>query len=101
MVQTKRCLVTPKKYRYISGILTKCKKIEGPMILDLNTREIKRCMMNGAIVQILEDGTQLPLDERNYFVLNSQEDKPILPPGVDEDDIAKVGRAKIGKAIII
>lgn len=102
MTQTKHCLITPKKYRYITGILPNMKKIEGPMELDLNIKEIKRCMMNGALVQILDDGSQIPLDERNYHIFSTDEqDIPVLPPGIELEDIARVGYAKVGKAIII
>lgn len=95
MQSMKKCLVTPKKYRYITGILPKGKKIEGPMELTLNKKEIKRCMMNGAVVQILIDGTYLPLDEKNWYTENRTE-----LPDIPLDKIAKVGQAKIGQAII-
>ena len=95
MKTTKKCLVTPKKYRYITGILPNNKKIEEPMELELNKKEIKRCMMNGAVVQILLDGSYLPLDEKNYYV-NNKVDISDIPL----DKIAKVGQAKIGQAII-
>lgn len=99
MVTMKHCIVTPKKYRFITDILPKNKKIEGPMELDLNIKEIKRCMMNGAVVQILTDGEMVALDETNYYSLELESITGIHPP-VELDDIAKVGEAEVGKAII-
>jgi len=99
MVTMKHCIVTPKKYRFITGILTKNKKIEGPMELDLNIKEIKRCMMNGAVVQILTDGEMVALDETNYYSLELESITDVHPP-VELDEIAKVGEAEVGKAII-
>ena len=69
------------------------------MELDLNIKEIKRCMMNGAVVQILTDGEMVALDETNYYSLELESITGIHAP-VELDDIAKVGEAEVGKAII-
>lgn len=99
MVTMKHCIVTPKKYRFITGILPMNKKIEGPMELDLNTKEIKRCMMNGAVVQIITDGSLLELDEKNYYLEENKSNTNIHPP-IPLDEIAKIGEAEIGEAKI-
>lgn len=99
MVTMKHCIVTPKKYRFITGILPMNKKIEDTMELDLNIKEIKRCMMNGAVVQILSNGEMVDLDEKNYYSLELESITDVHPP-VSLDDIAKVGEAEVGKAMI-
>ena len=99
MVTMKHCIVTPKKYRFITGILPMNKKIEGTMELDLNIKEIKRCMMNGAVVQILSNGEMVDLDEKNYYSLELESITDVHHP-VSLDDIAKVGEAEVGKAMI-
>ena len=98
MALMKHCVVTPKKYRYITGILPNNKKIEESMELDLTIKEIKRCMMNGAIVQVLDDGSMLPLDERNYYSTDPITEE--VNPPISEEDVSKIGDAKVGQAIL-
>ena len=60
MVTMKHCIVTPKKYRFITGILPKNKKIEGPMELDLNSTKEGKVL--GQILDVMQEMTAYVTD---------------------------------------
>lgn len=74
LTDTKKVKVYPKTYRYISDILEKMKRIEEPMELTLNKKEIVRAMSNAVVVEIGEDGTETVLNPFTYNLKSDIED---------------------------
>lgn len=58
-----KCAIIPSAGREISGILPNNKRISEETILCLNKREILKCMKNGSVYGIREDGTRVLLTD--------------------------------------
>ena len=58
-----KCLIIPSKGREISGILPNNKRISEETTLCLNKREILKCMKNGSVYGIREDGSKVLLTD--------------------------------------
>lgn len=99
----KKCLVTPKKNRFISGILPNRKRIDKPMILLLENWQIKRCMSQCVVIFIDSDGDEVPIHERNWNKTPEELeiDSTIEPPVPDNKLlVAKVGYCKVGASMV-
>lgn len=63
---TKKVKVSPAKNKFVSDILRNNKRIEEPMVLELNKKEIQRAMNSAAVTSVSKDGKETPLDTRNW-----------------------------------
>lgn len=93
------CTVTPKRNRFVPNILPGRKRIEQEMTLELNKNEIRKCMNEGCLVAIIENGVKVQLDEKNWYK-KVEELAPIDPeppkPEPIDTEYAFIGSAKVG-----
>lgn len=68
-----KCVIIPSPGREILGILPNNKRISEETVMCLNKREILKCMKNGSVYGIREDGTRVLLtdsDTINKEIMN-------------------------------
>lgn len=58
-----KCVIIPSKGREISGILPNNKRISEETTMCLNKREILKCMKNGSVYGVREDGSRVLLTD--------------------------------------
>lgn len=77
----KKCKIIPK-----TGIpdILKLQRIEYPCEMILNEREIRRAVSFATVYEILEDGSEILLDEYNFDDVHETTEEP-LPPTDDPD----------------
>lgn len=82
----KNIKVFPKRYRFIPGMLNNNKRIYEPTeIKNASVANIIYCMNYGNVVELLSDGTEVPIDTQNIRDNNEQEHKEaITTPEVGE-----------------
>lgn len=61
--EIKTCKVYPAKGKRITGILPNNRAITEPGMYNLNTNEIRKCMKFGDVFEIVDDGTEVLIDE--------------------------------------
>lgn len=85
---TKKVKVYPKTYRYITDILLKNDRIEEPMELELNVKEITRAMGNAVVTEVNEDGEEVVLNPLTFNLMDEKtEDKEeVETPAPDEKE---------------
>lgn len=82
----KKCRIIPKVG--IPDIL-KLQRIEYPCEIVLNEREIRRAVSFATVYEILEDGSEVLLDEYNFDDVHETTEEP-QPPIIDDPDISYV-----------
>lgn len=73
VTDTKKVKVYPKAYRYITDLLEKMMRIEEPMELELNAKEITRAMSNAVVTETGENGEEVVL---NPLTFNLKDEEP-------------------------
>lgn len=63
---TKKVKVSPAKNKFVSDILRNNKRIEEPMVLELNKKEIQRAMSFANVTSVSKDEKETLLDTRNW-----------------------------------
>lgn len=63
---TKKVKVSPAKNKFVSDILRNNKRIEEPMVLELNKKEIQRAMNFANVTSVSKDEKETLLDTRNW-----------------------------------
>lgn len=64
--ETKKVKIIPKKLNSIPDILRNNKRIEEPMIMELNKKEIQRAMSFANVASVSKDEKETLLDTRNW-----------------------------------
>lgn len=109
----KRCRLIPKSSYGIPDLLP-LGRIHEPVIIDLNQKEVRRCMSYAEVYEILEDNTEILIDEKNfdenydreltdnseYVEPEAEDDNPIIPdmPNVVTSEVTGVGTGGLSTA---
>lgn len=109
----KRCRLVPKGSYGIPDLMS-IGRIHEPIILDLNQREVRRAMSYAEVFEILEDGTEILIDEQNfdenynrdltdnsgYIEPEPEENNPVIPdmPNVVTSEVTGIGSGGLDTA---
>lgn len=85
MVMTKKVKVFPKPYRWIGDVLPNNKRISVPSELVLNSREIRKCLNNATVYEVVDGVGDVLLDEYNCYTDNSTATPATDVPKVELD----------------
>lgn len=110
--EKRKVKIIPKKNRFIPDILPNNGRIYDETVMELNQKEILRCLSDADVYEILEDGSEVLItfnnkndtnlsdeyDGEGILTYESAEDIENKNSGVSDDGTANVGEAEVGNA---